>query len=579
MKRRLLPVVLTLAAVFALGTSCSFDFGDDGKDITPPGDEANWTYETVRYTGTVAETAVDVEVTKATCDGVFKYTTEAYIDSDGHVYQMQQYDAAGALESVESYAYAQAGDPLAWRQVSRTDWSVETDPPVAATLTVYGYGAEAAVETETVYELSVDAANPSWCARYEMDETATPPLYEASLWTADSLDLAEPLPELVSVRGWLTESDTESAHWNFAADYRRSGGSASLSMPEQPKPCVMVPETASTDAIDPATLADVSALYHGAIALTAVTDPGYAVPVLPDPAAPGIDAEYYGIYEAESAVRTTELAFDGDWYPTSMVRTDDRLPASLTIEADWDENHRITEKRTFVGSTLALSIGIERDDDGYPTTIETGGEGLTVPLDYGFVYADGTHNLERITFGAEGVGTLQSLAFEFKGGAPVTLPSLSAEGLKSFDPFAFMNEILTNELVIKHYDGSDNVVELFGIESDASGVTATVYDAKLTADLADDVVTGSYVASWASEGAPVASLAALDEDGDEIWSYSYDYGDAIATAAEDAIPAGFDLSALDAESQLSAFFSDETAEDAEAMAQSILNGFAYDLLF
>ena len=138
----------------------------------------------------------------------------------------------------------------------------------------------------------------------------------------------------------------------------------------------MSPCTAKSAATNLGAVTSTSPYFHAAQSLATVADPAYAVPALPDvtalnPASPAIPVSSFGLYAEESATRSTEVTFDADWYPVSMVRNDDRLPAQMKILAEWDSQRRLTAKETYIGATLALSVDIARDGDGYPTTIVT----------------------------------------------------------------------------------------------------------------------------------------------------------------------------------------------------------------
>lgn len=603
MKRTVLPAAIGLAAVFA--ASCSFDFGNDGKDITPS-DPSSWESVSSRYTGTAGEAPVDVEVTKWYCDDVLSYVTEDYVNDDGLVYQRQRYDGSGSLEWVEAYAY---GNDPEWRLLSVSRWDGAASGASPKTLKTFGYDGAGTPVTEASFTLSGTAAavsaagTPLWCTRFALTEAASAPVYRGAVWTEASLGssgTADDKPAAFFARLWLPGKDSDTDHWNFSAEYRLA---ENYGVPAAPVPKVTEPKTALSAALDVAAavaavkaaaaetnpeLTDeeaLASLFHGALELASPTEPAFTVPVLPDPASPGIAPYRFGMYASETEGSSTELSFDGEWYPLSVTRTDSSLPAPVKIEASWDDDRRLVSKKTWVGGTLALSVDIEWDGAGYPLTVSTGGEGLALPLDYGFVYAAGSHTLQEITFGAEGIGTLQSLRFKTSGTLGVDLPPV--EDLRSVDPFAFMKGILTDSLTVEHWDGNtpQRLVEYFTLDADAAGVTATVHDAKLTEDQGDDEITGSYEALWTAGGEAVASLSARDADGPGgepgavIWSASYAYGDEILQAVEDAVPAGLVPAGLDAASRLSALYEDAASADEASLARSIVQGFVYDLLF
>lgn len=591
MKYRFFPAILILTALLA--SSCSFDFMDDGKDA---GESVVWTDEAARYYGTVAGSSFDVEVKKYYRNDVFSYSTEAWIDANGLIYQFRRYDSAGVLVSAAVYTHEATGltdpEPL-WRLHSVTDWAVEAGTLEPGTHTVYGYDSDNLVETKAVYTVSGDTAaaaanaEPDWAARYDLDDSVSP-FYEAALWYDEGLSTIA--LDAVQVYAWLPNADPETDHWSVSVEYRRDGND-NRSVPSRPEtdpqePCTE--KSAATDLTPIAGAADpvLTDYFHAELSLAVVDDPSYAVGTLPtvtdlNPASPVLPVSSYGLYVEESDDRNTEILFNDDWYPVSMTREDDRLPDDLKILAEWDDSHRLESKKTYVGSTLALSIEIERDSAGYPTVIETGGEGLAVPLTYNLGYVSGTHNLETIIFSAAGL--TQTLKFLYGGTSGVALPVL--DDSRSLDPFAFMTSLLDNDLVIQHWNGESTpqLVEYFKMATGTTGTTVTVYDAHLTddadSDESDDEVNGYYVLAWAADGDPVASFTAYDAGDEEVWSYEYAYGDAIVTALTDAIPSWLVVEADEAYDQVSALYSTAAATTEGAMVQSIATGFLYDMLF
>ncbi len=267
--------------------------------------------------------------------------------------------------------------------------------------------------------------------------------------------------------------------------------------------------------------------------------------------------------DGSSLVKVEPLPGGSIFRPVSMERTDRRLGNStVRMNLSYDaESGRISAKETYYGNTLALRIAMTYDTDGFPTSMDTTGAALLLPLKYDITWGDG-HSLDRLDLRGNGA-LMQYFVFEYNVGDAIdgvddalsSLP-LTLSDACTFDVFdfgnAFKNAIATAGMSIAHYDGEKTLVETFKLgaltddEDNNLGLKAEVWTAPSEAH-PDGELNGSYRIGY--ENVLAVSLGAYKADGTSLWTQSYGY-------TESDVAAFIDSLGLPDQSDLKAFFAE-----------------------
>lgn len=231
-------------------------------------------------------------------------------------------------------------------------------------------------------------------------------------------------------------------------------------------------------------------------------------------------SRYWFYDSATEALPASSVAFDAEWYPTALFRSDPAAYQDISVALGYDGLKRISRKRTEYGSVVALDVGIEYDGDTlFPVRVETSGSSLLMPLDYGIEY-DADRRPIRVSVSSNGA-LLHYFTYAYSG------PSVgSVEEARSIDPFRFMDELMAANLVISHYDGDEVLIETFTASAIPEGLRVDVHTP-------EGVLNGYYVLAKDTEG-NLVSFSSYSADGTKAWSYSYDYTLAIAELAGQA---------------------------------------------
>lgn len=124
------------------------------------------------------------------------------------------------------------------------------------------------------------------------------------------------------------------------------------------------------------------------VPLASVADPELADLPVPEVLDDSLDLVNYRLAwkdaDGSSLVKVEPLPGGSIFRPVSMERTDRRLGNStVRMNLSYDaESVRISAKETYYGTTLALRIAMTYDNDGFPTSMDTTGAALLLPLKY-----------------------------------------------------------------------------------------------------------------------------------------------------------------------------------------------------
>jgi len=577
--KRLFPALIAVGVLFS---SCSFDFGGDGKDTSVSPDPDNWDYVFTRYQS--ADKTTDVEVMKAYCNDEYRYTEENYINENGLIDQVQKYGAGGDLQSIVNYTFVADSDySSGFRLATEALWYEINAEYKPSSLKVYEKTSGLTEQTTVAYYYvtgdadSFEVSPQSWSQRYgsievsQVDATAT----EAAMWSrnadADPLELSALL-----IRSKLPDS----TNWNVTAKYGDNAGNLS-SAPN------LIPQCPGGETpIDP-----VSGSYHdriGSADIPAVTDPAESVPSLPDPLNPGIDAVSYAFWLADSEGDST-VVLDKDWLPVSMTRAnEDRLPGKLTVSVNRDDMSRILGKSVSMDGTELFDLAITRDSVGFPTDMVLDGDAFVIPLNFHFVYDADTHILREIQYDAPDGTGLVSVKFEYVNASVAEdVPELATDSLLGLDPFGFMEGLLDPNIGISLFTGEGDAEKLWmsmrteSLTGDDSGYKITVIDPGDDLASTDDDSDNGYWKILYADGGAKASISSYNAAETELWREEYDYGDAITEAVTGILPMDFISSTIDDTLALGETVMDLAEENPTVsnFASAWVTNFIYDILF
>jgi len=357
-------VPLASAAAFlscAILASCNFNIDDNPVDPnTGPADR----WETKRFT-VAGESGVYLSRTYKNDE--FQYYEELYADPDTTtmpvIEQVKRFSALGELRYIERYSISDDG----------------------TVLRVFRYTAEGELlySKAYVYDSSGDSGKLVRWYYFGADGLASSAL--AYKWEEDDSG------RLLAVVSFAPVSDTystleskSSVSWfylpnskDWSLEARR--GDDPWSLGSDP-PNLKYPE-AGRDTEVAHTLSD-------EVPLASVADPELADLPVPEVLDDSLDLVNYRLAwkdtDGSSLVKVEPLPGGSIFRPVSMERTDRRLGNStvrMTLSYD-AESGRISAKETYYGNMLALRIAMTYDTDGFPTSMDTTGAALLLPLKY-----------------------------------------------------------------------------------------------------------------------------------------------------------------------------------------------------
>lgn len=527
---RMTVIRLCSAAVFCAALlSCNFNIDDD-KGSFDPGPSVVWTNEIL--------TKRAVELNRVFADGVLdsyeeRYVKQGFEDAETRVIdQIKYFNAREELRYIELYSISDDGTVVrlfrynAEGQLQFSKAFVHVDMGEKRKLAKsYLFGKDGLADSALAYEWAepvVGTVKIGTVASFVPAEGA-----DGSVMTPDS-----------SVR-WFFALDSKD--WNL--EVRRGSNPWSLGEGDE----VSVP-SAGADA-------DADFAESGRAVLETSSDP-----VLVDLPVPPVG-------DATLELKTCRLAWkdaDGSslvtiepvpadipggalYRPVSAERKDRRLGNStVTTNLGYDGDGRVAVKETYYGNTLALRIALAYDPAGYPTTIETTGAAMILPLRYGITWGS-NHSLDRLDFYAKkivGGSTtdvlVQYFVFDYSAGN-LPNPPLTMSALRSFDVFDFGNGILNaitdTGMMIQNYNGDNQLQQTFSLSAIASGQPGYPgYKAVVMTAPTDDkpsVSNGWYQIGYA--GGLATSIGAYDKDQKELWTQSFGYGTAEVGAFIDTL--------------------------------------------
>jgi hypothetical protein len=487
---------LTLLAICGLFLSaCDFAFYDQPQNLT---EEAG-----LHCVETQLANGAGVRMSWYNSANVLQYYEDHYIQG-GLTVQVQRFTAANALSYVYGYKYDSSGRKtlIAYFDATKTlQWYQAFSWTIAGNL-----------ETQREY----NAANVlQWARKYS---------YVA--------DVAEGKITLAARFNGTRVLDSLTVN-----EYDQDGNLAKASY---------FGEDACSRALSPSFSGSSRPSARALLSLTLPTVP--AMPTLTMPAAPADPASFspavtgysFWFYDASGV---SSVSFDENWIPQTLSRDDTRLIEDINVSLSYDSLGRISRKVTQYGQETALDLTVQYEGNTlFPVGVTTTGKSLLLPLSYTLEY-DANHYPVKLSV-LSGGNLMHYFTYAYSGPTvPVTL-----EQAKSVDPFRLMDQLMSANLVIKHYDGDNALVETFTATAETNAMRVTVRRP-------DGTANGSYLLSY--DGTSLASCASYSAAGAQLWSYSYDYAP--------------DISALQGQK-------DRILEFLPGNAQQIAEAFLYDLL-
>ena len=495
-------ILVALAACLILFSSCVFDFGGDDND---GGNDPS--AEPQAYDIDLVSLSVQVRRHYSAAD-VFLGSEVWFIKSGTEsgsrlVEQIQYYDAEDSLTSTTAFAYTDDTASAKFTTVSRYD-AANTLQSVES----YAYDGDGEIESVSTYQYDGDSGD---CLLTGTRMVSSPGFVSAagsmrvvSVYSVpDSGTAGTSLALSGAAARYFLPASTGDDDWNLEVSWAGTG----FEPPSTGNVC------AGASVLD-------SVQHPDRIVLSSLPDLAGTVPDAPNQeelwtsglAITGSRASYADGYG------DSEIAFDSDWAPVSLVRSDERLEKAVSIQLVRDGSGRITAKKTYYGTTLALELDVTYDGDGYPLTVSATGAAMMLPLSFAVTYGSGSgydHSITWITVSVSDI-PMYRLSFAYNnelGAIPLTLKDAA-----SFDPFSFAESLLASSVEISCYEigeTSDDLYATFTFAPVTGGVRATVTDDK-------DAMTGFYEILYS--GGLAGSLAAYDADSKQVWYKEFGYG-------------------------------------------------------
>lgn len=268
---------------------------------------------------------------------------------------------------------------------------------------------------------------------------------------------------------------------------------------------------------------------------------------------------------------TTEISLRGDWYPLSVIRTDENLNRPVTIDLTYDpaSPQRIVRKLTRFGEIDVLDVSVAYNDVGYPSKVTTKGKGLLLPSEYTLTYDDSNTYLNKIVVSSNNFA-IMSFQYSY-------LPGLGA--VEAVAPGIDLFGFAKNVHVISQNEGdTDKVMAWYVFIPDVAGknlkVEVRTPNPEASNDFTQGLPNGYFLVSYDETGRSTKLESYTAEGvGTVLFEYSYnqflkDSAGIVGTISE--------ISPIDIPAELT----DPAQIEAKAIElfENLVKGFLYDML-
>lgn len=218
--------------------------------------------------------------------------------------------------------------------------------------------------------------------------------------------------------------------------------------------------------------------------------------------------------ELNSIYLPTYLSLDVDIEnpPIDIEIPDETLEVEIaysdqTVTIDTVEVPLVDSKTTYYDGIEILTLDFTYDANGYPTSLDTSGASLFIPLTYDFAYD--TNNIPEGITVSSGTTTLRRLEYEYADINAINSPEEFADSVH----------------YIYDFDGDDVLQQTFEFTYSALTLRIDVLDPNGTpADTSDDTSNGYFELAYDTDG-NIASFASYNASNVLQWKYEYGYDD------------------------------------------------------
>ena len=543
--------LVVFCAVAVLFSACNFGFMDKNNDgIKDPSviKTETTTFKDVEIRKVYKYASA--EATAGTLQYIEQYWVETPESDSRRVDQIQRFSASGVLEYTKIYTFTD------------TDTDTDTDPLLGKVESYALYGSNNKLQYFSEYEYCEVTVNAEpqtrLLAQHEYTSTEPSALMRKSSLLFQYEDSGKAAGQIKGAAYFGPDSDPskfiECSLWYFLPDSELWNMKvSSITKPSSlVAPSIMSVLEAKSGFTGVSTPTDIVGPKSDIAKFGLPSAPVLAMPTFSDLK----ETQYSFQYKDDKG--SSVIDFNSSWYPQEVARKDSRLSEIVRIRLVHDTKGRITSKKTFYGSTLALQIDVSYDNNSRPLEISASGAAMTLPVSLALDWNE-SNLLNTIIF-STGKTALQYFVFSYKEG--FSLPSSpNFERLFSIDPFSLvedlfvtLNNFMESEVVISHYDiGADHKVDsdkpegddtllqtfVFSLEEDI-GAKITVYKPSINAETGKKVeslieanINGTYSITYTNGLA--SKITASNAKGEEVWAREFGYSSDFFTSLVESV--------------------------------------------